>query len=290
MNYIKQKYGNPPVIITENGMDDPNDKTISIKQALKDDKRIKYHNDYLTNLLAAIKIELVMLTSWIKKHKKVVELAKRLEVAKDLVVAAKDQVTTLKEKIESLESELANLREVASGAKARESSLKKSLPIAQKKTFDVEESSRLELDEQTLLVAYLRDHVKALKEQVSKFVKCRDQCFGEEALQKIDFTLNGGELVVEEAARVERYNPKHPDFPPSTVVVLVVESEDKDEFTIVGLSSTLGFFPSGELPGLPPLLALFPPLVPPFFPFPYTSVLGNGESSGLFLPPFKPLA
>ncbi|KAF4368197.1 hypothetical protein F8388_022830 [Cannabis sativa] len=223
MNYIKQKYGNPPVIITENGMDDPNDKTISIKQALKDDKRIKYHNDYLTNLLAAIKIELVMLTSWIKKHKKVVEIAKRLEVAKDLVVAVKDQVTTLKENIESLESELANLREVASGAKARESSLKKSLPIAQKKTLDVEESSRLELDEQTLLVAYLRDHVKALKEQ----------CFGEEALQKIDFTLNGGELVVEEAARVERYNPEHPDFPPSTVVVLVVESEDKDEFTIV---------------------------------------------------------
>ncbi|XP_062111397.1 beta-glucosidase 40-like isoform X2 [Humulus lupulus] len=55
MNYIKQKYGNPTVIITENGMDDPNDTKIAIKQALKDDKRIKYHNDYLTNLLAAIK-------------------------------------------------------------------------------------------------------------------------------------------------------------------------------------------------------------------------------------------
>ncbi|KAJ4710778.1 Beta-glucosidase [Melia azedarach] len=55
MNYIKQKYGNPPVIITENGMDDPNSIFISLKQALKDDKRIKYHNDYLTNLQAAIK-------------------------------------------------------------------------------------------------------------------------------------------------------------------------------------------------------------------------------------------
>ncbi|XP_030483928.2 beta-glucosidase 40 [Cannabis sativa] len=55
MVYIKEKYGNPPVIITENGMDDPNDSGIPIKQALKDDKRIKYHNDYLTNLLAAIK-------------------------------------------------------------------------------------------------------------------------------------------------------------------------------------------------------------------------------------------
>ncbi|XP_031269584.1 beta-glucosidase 40-like [Pistacia vera] len=55
MNYIKLKYGNPPVIITENGMDDPNNLLIPIKDALKDQKRIKYHNDYLTNLLAAIK-------------------------------------------------------------------------------------------------------------------------------------------------------------------------------------------------------------------------------------------
>ncbi|KAJ0039058.1 hypothetical protein Pint_23522 [Pistacia integerrima] len=55
MNYIKLKYENPPVIITENGMDDPNNLLIPIKDALKDQKRIKYHNDYLTNLLAAIK-------------------------------------------------------------------------------------------------------------------------------------------------------------------------------------------------------------------------------------------
>ncbi|XP_010259408.1 PREDICTED: beta-glucosidase 40-like [Nelumbo nucifera] len=55
MNYIKIKYGNPTVIITENGMDDANNPLISIKDALKDEKRIKYHNDYLTNLLASIK-------------------------------------------------------------------------------------------------------------------------------------------------------------------------------------------------------------------------------------------
>ncbi|XAR55927.1 Beta-glucosidase, partial [Bertholletia excelsa] len=55
MNYIKQKYGNPPVIITENGMDDANDPSISLEAALKDEKRIKYHNDYLSNLLASIK-------------------------------------------------------------------------------------------------------------------------------------------------------------------------------------------------------------------------------------------
>ncbi|XVF03228.1 hypothetical protein REPUB_Repub04eG0243400 [Reevesia pubescens] len=55
MNYVKEKYGNPPVIITENGYDDPNSPFIPIKDALKDEKRIKYHNGYLTNLLAAIK-------------------------------------------------------------------------------------------------------------------------------------------------------------------------------------------------------------------------------------------
>ncbi|KAM1214734.1 hypothetical protein ACFX2I_011219 [Malus domestica] len=55
MNYIKKKYGNPLVIITENGMDDPNSPFISLKDALKDTKRIKYHHDYLKNLLASIK-------------------------------------------------------------------------------------------------------------------------------------------------------------------------------------------------------------------------------------------
>ena len=41
------------------GMDDPNNSLISIKNALKDEKRIKYHNDHLTNLLAAIKYVIV---------------------------------------------------------------------------------------------------------------------------------------------------------------------------------------------------------------------------------------
>ncbi|KAH0449899.1 hypothetical protein IEQ34_020591 [Dendrobium chrysotoxum] len=55
MNYIKQKYGNPIVIVTENGMDDSNNPFISINDALKDEKRIGYHNDYLGNLSAAIR-------------------------------------------------------------------------------------------------------------------------------------------------------------------------------------------------------------------------------------------
>uniref|UniRef100_A0ACD5VKG1 Uncharacterized protein n=1 Tax=Avena sativa TaxID=4498 RepID=A0ACD5VKG1_AVESA len=54
-NYVKDRYNNPPVYITENGMDDSNNPLVPLKQALKDTKRIKYHNDYLTNLAAAIK-------------------------------------------------------------------------------------------------------------------------------------------------------------------------------------------------------------------------------------------
>lgn len=36
-------------------MDDPNSPFISLKDALKDEKRISYHRDYLSNLLASIK-------------------------------------------------------------------------------------------------------------------------------------------------------------------------------------------------------------------------------------------
>ncbi|KAG5629507.1 hypothetical protein H5410_001224 [Solanum commersonii] len=53
MNYIKQKYENPLIIITKNGMDDSylhRDKILSVLQ-----EWINYHNDYLTYLLAAIK-------------------------------------------------------------------------------------------------------------------------------------------------------------------------------------------------------------------------------------------
>ncbi|KAJ0733783.1 putative beta-glucosidase [Helianthus annuus] len=53
--YIKEKYGNPPVIITENGMDDPNKSNIDLEEALQDEKRINYHRDYLSNLSAAIR-------------------------------------------------------------------------------------------------------------------------------------------------------------------------------------------------------------------------------------------
>lgn len=54
MRYIKEKYGGPSVIITENGMDDANNPFATLDKVLEDDKRINYHNDYLSNLSAAI--------------------------------------------------------------------------------------------------------------------------------------------------------------------------------------------------------------------------------------------
>ncbi|CAD6202616.1 unnamed protein product [Miscanthus lutarioriparius] len=55
MNYVKERYNSPTVYITENGMDDGNSPFTSIQDALKDSKRIKYHNDYLSNVAASIK-------------------------------------------------------------------------------------------------------------------------------------------------------------------------------------------------------------------------------------------
>ncbi|KAG5551139.1 hypothetical protein RHGRI_009535 [Rhododendron griersonianum] len=54
--HVKDKYGNPPVMITENGMDDPNKPYTAVDKALQDDKRIRYHRDYLSNLSAAISV------------------------------------------------------------------------------------------------------------------------------------------------------------------------------------------------------------------------------------------
>ncbi|KAJ8621917.1 hypothetical protein MRB53_030446 [Persea americana] len=55
MNYLKSHYGNPPVIVTENGVDEINEPQKSLQEALEDQKRIDYHKDYLSNLLLAIK-------------------------------------------------------------------------------------------------------------------------------------------------------------------------------------------------------------------------------------------
>ncbi|GAB4832684.1 hypothetical protein Ancab_006700 [Ancistrocladus abbreviatus] len=53
--YIKEKYENPPVIITENGVGETNNSSLPIKEALNDKLRIKYLSRHLAYLLKAIK-------------------------------------------------------------------------------------------------------------------------------------------------------------------------------------------------------------------------------------------
>ncbi|KAL6882569.1 hypothetical protein ACP4OV_011259 [Aristida adscensionis] len=53
--YVKQNYGNPKVYITENGVDEANNKNLSLQEALKDDYRIDYYRNHLLALLSAIR-------------------------------------------------------------------------------------------------------------------------------------------------------------------------------------------------------------------------------------------
>lgn len=55
--YVKAKYNNPPIYITENGMAYFNNKTLPVEEALNDGQKIKYHNLHLAYLLKAIKDE-----------------------------------------------------------------------------------------------------------------------------------------------------------------------------------------------------------------------------------------
>ncbi|XP_034674012.1 beta-glucosidase 44-like [Vitis riparia] len=52
VTYIKERYGNPTVILSENGMDDPGNVTLS--QGLHDTKRVNFYTNYLTELKKAI--------------------------------------------------------------------------------------------------------------------------------------------------------------------------------------------------------------------------------------------
>ncbi|ESQ39079.1 hypothetical protein EUTSA_v10001744mg [Eutrema salsugineum] len=54
LNYIKNKYNNPIIYITENGFDDYDIGTIPRQQILKDTERIEYHEKHLQELHKAI--------------------------------------------------------------------------------------------------------------------------------------------------------------------------------------------------------------------------------------------
>ncbi|XP_017973289.1 PREDICTED: beta-glucosidase 12 isoform X2 [Theobroma cacao] len=55
MLYIKEKYNNPPIYITENGVAEANNASLTVKEALKDSTRIRYLDGHLKSLLKAIR-------------------------------------------------------------------------------------------------------------------------------------------------------------------------------------------------------------------------------------------
>ncbi|CAD6260548.1 unnamed protein product [Miscanthus lutarioriparius] len=52
--YVKKNYGNPTVYITENGVDEVNNKSLPLQEALKDSTRIEYYHKHLLALQSAI--------------------------------------------------------------------------------------------------------------------------------------------------------------------------------------------------------------------------------------------
>ncbi|XP_058200009.1 beta-glucosidase 12-like isoform X3 [Rhododendron vialii] len=55
--HIKRNYNNPLIYITENGIDEVNNSTLSLDEALVDNQRIYYYHHHLSFLLRAIKEE-----------------------------------------------------------------------------------------------------------------------------------------------------------------------------------------------------------------------------------------
>ncbi|KAK4855918.1 hypothetical protein QYF36_012288 [Acer negundo] len=55
MLYVRDKYKNPPIYITENGIAEANNDSLPIGEARKDSMRIRYYHGHLSSILEAIK-------------------------------------------------------------------------------------------------------------------------------------------------------------------------------------------------------------------------------------------
>ena len=53
--YIKNRYNNPEIYVTENGFSAPNEGKVAITQAVHDSARVSYYQGYLNNMIEAVK-------------------------------------------------------------------------------------------------------------------------------------------------------------------------------------------------------------------------------------------
>ncbi|MFS7984477.1 putative glycosidase [Helianthus anomalus] len=54
VNYVKTRYNNTPMFVTENGYSSPNVQDVQVEEILNDVKRIEFHQAYLASLASAI--------------------------------------------------------------------------------------------------------------------------------------------------------------------------------------------------------------------------------------------
>jgi beta-glucosidase len=59
LNWVSNRYGNPDIYITENGVSAPGENRMKIEDALEDQFRVDYYRDYIDEMSKAIKIDKV---------------------------------------------------------------------------------------------------------------------------------------------------------------------------------------------------------------------------------------
>lgn len=54
LKWASDRYGRPPIMITENGMDRQDEWKMTIEDAVQDDDRIEFYEGYLRNMVDAV--------------------------------------------------------------------------------------------------------------------------------------------------------------------------------------------------------------------------------------------